>query len=1766
MSATARVSALLLAGAALLAAPALLPAQVVVDDFATAQATLSDPPGGASTATTAGADILGLHRGLRVFNLGGPGPTSVGVAAGALTLTIAETTPDSRGEALLVWDGDLDPSSVDPTGLGGVDLTAAATQGGFRFGFDAARAGSWFVLTVYQDATHVSRAARALPAGISFFDVFVDFAELGAAPGAVGPASLTQVGAMTLRVGGVEGATPALVLSRVATAPPTLAALKVDRTPAGDPIPGSVQPGDQIRYRITISNSGAGADGVALTDVLDANLALVAGSVRTTPLARDDLYRTVTSTPLDSSAAGAPPLLANDSDPDGNALAAVPATGQATTQGGTVNVLANGHFLYTPAAGFQGVDSFPYTIAATAGDPTTDAAGNPIPPAVGRATVVIDRVAPVVTAGGTLAYDEDDPPTAIDPSITVADADSANLVSATAQVTGNYQNGEDLLSFVDTATITGVFVPATGLLTLTGSDTVAAYQAALRAVRYENGSDDPDTGDRTVTWIVSDGVESSAPVTSTIEVDSINDAPVLTAGGVLAYTENQAATAIDATITVADADHANLASASAQITGNYQNGQDLLACGAPCAGLSPTFVPATGTLTLSGSATLAVYQTALRGVTYFNNSENPSGLARTVTWLASDGIDTSAPVTSTIAVTPVNDPPIAADDAWDTIGNTQLVVDLPALATPHVRDTTPGAADGVRDNDTDPAEGNNHAVTAIVGCADVTPPFGDGPVCATTAGGTVVMNAVGTFTYTPPAGHAGASDSFQYTLTDDGTPAPASDDATVTISRFERVWYVDPTAGGGGTGTSGSPFDTLDPLDGGADSDQPMDYLFVHDGTLALSIPLPMESNQHLIGEGAGLSIPVNLNGNGSPTVLVPAGTRPQLTNASGDAITVGTEIPIEIVGLSLASTTGNVFDLTSAAPLTGSATLTFGGNEIRGAGAEGLDVNLNAGTTGTLALRIENNAWNTAGTHTGNGVDVTRAAGTLSLNLSGNTNIFSGATAVSINGGAAASTTITGFSGNSVHQNTGGSGILVSNATFDGAAGAPYTTVSGGSTVIGTPGNGVGANGLVLTGVAGDLAFTDLDAFADGGAAVRVTGTGAVNTGAGTGTRVTVGAGVAIFEATGGPAVDLSNLTADLQLSSLRSTNSTTTGVSLANVADGSSSAVFSAGSGSTITNAAGASGPAFNVSGGNAGISYAGTISNNSGAARAVSVTTWAGDDATDDLVLSGAIDENGAGILLNANGGSRAIRFSGGLDIDTTTGEGFAAISNANTGGLHITGINDITSTSATALRVTSTTIGNTHLTFRNISAGNNTAAADPVNGIVLNGTGALGSLIVTGTGSASSGGTIQFTTDAGISLTSTLQPQFAWMNIQNTGRSGIDGQQVTGFTLENTVINNVGTAAAGQYDESNIAFNDNGAFTSIALSGTVSITNNTLNNARRHGIQIENGNGTISNLTISNNILTSSTSAASSLGTAILVLQQGSAATASHLTTGTISGNTITNFPSGEGIAILGGIGNSTNNTSATLGASGTPISITTNAIAGQPAAASHLGSNAIRASINSQVGVMNFNISGNGTLAAPITNIQGQGISVFAGGTITGTTTIDANVIVANQTLAAGTQGLAVQVDDGPAGLGISAADYNVIITNNNVSAYEGNGIRAIARASLGKLDATIQNNTVGTPILANRNGIRIDSGSAAGDVTLCLLMTGNSSDGSGVNAGMGIRKQGIVPSVNDFGIVGLVPSPTTGANAAAKVNADNPAGGGTDVINGENFVSCTITP
>lgn len=72
----------------------------------------------------------------------------------------------------------------------------------------------------------------------------------------------------------------------------------------------------------------------------------------------------------------------------------------------------------------------------------------------------------------------------------------------------NYVEGEDLLSFTDTAKINGEWNAEEGILFLYGSATFAEYEAAVRQVRYSNSSDVPSTAPRRIRISLLDSAEN----------------------------------------------------------------------------------------------------------------------------------------------------------------------------------------------------------------------------------------------------------------------------------------------------------------------------------------------------------------------------------------------------------------------------------------------------------------------------------------------------------------------------------------------------------------------------------------------------------------------------------------------------------------------------------------------------------------------------------------------------------------------------------------------------------------------------------------------------------------------------------------------------------------------------------------------------------------------------------------------------------------------------------------------------------------------------------------------------------------------------------------------------------------------------------------------------------------------------------------------------------------------------------------------------------
>jgi hypothetical protein len=273
------------------------------------------------------------------------------------------------------------------------------------------------------------------------------------------------------------------------------------------------------------------------------------------------------------------------------------------------------------------------------------------------------NVAPVLGGtGGSLAYVEGQGGVPIAPGLTVSDNDSSKLNGAVVTVSAAYRNGEDVLGFTAQNGITGSFDPALGRLTLTGKATAAQYQTALRAVTYRNADDAPDPTQRTISFQADDGGSAnhqSNLVTRAVDVTPTNDAPQLTPVTAGAYTENAAPAAVDGDLTITDPDSPQIQAATLAITGGFDDVDDELLF-TDQNGIAGTYAPGTGVLTLTGDASPADYQTALRSVT-FRTAGNDPGTSRTVTARATDAeagdSAESDAVALPIVVSPVNDAP-----------------------------------------------------------------------------------------------------------------------------------------------------------------------------------------------------------------------------------------------------------------------------------------------------------------------------------------------------------------------------------------------------------------------------------------------------------------------------------------------------------------------------------------------------------------------------------------------------------------------------------------------------------------------------------------------------------------------------------------------------------------------------------------------------------------------------------------------------------------------------------------------------------------------------------------------------------------------------------------------------------------------------------------------------------------------------------------------------------------------------------------------------
>jgi hypothetical protein len=358
---------------------------------------------------------------------------------------------------------------------------------------------------------------------------------------------------------------------------------------------------------------------------------------------------------------------------------------------------------------------------------------------------VNDRPIGTVSGGATTFTEGNNvvsTPVVIDSSITVSDVDNTNLTGATVSIGSGFTTGQDVLGFTTMGSITGSYNATTGVLTLSGTATVAQYQAALRSVTYTNTSDTPSTTDRTINYVVNDGQalnNLSTVVSKTVSVVAVNDAPLNTVPAGQTMTEDASkvfSMANGNAITVSDADSGTLTTTVSVTNGTLTA---LAFAGATITNNG------SGSVTISGTA--AAINAALNGLSYTSTADYYG--AATLTVLTSDGTSTDSDTIS-LTVTPVVD--ITAD-VVTTLEDAAVTIN-------------------VLGNDT--FEDAGRTITAVNGSA-----ITDGGASVAVTNGSVALVG-GQLVFTPTANFNGAVPTFTYTVTSGGTTETANVNVTVT--------------------------------------------------------------------------------------------------------------------------------------------------------------------------------------------------------------------------------------------------------------------------------------------------------------------------------------------------------------------------------------------------------------------------------------------------------------------------------------------------------------------------------------------------------------------------------------------------------------------------------------------------------------------------------------------------------------------------------------------------------------------------------------------------------------------------------------------------------------------------------------------------------------------------------------------------------------------------------------------------------------------------
>lgn len=380
-------------------------------------------------------------------------------------------------------------------------------------------------------------------------------------------------------------------------------------------------------------------------------------------------------------------LQGNESDPDGTVTAFVvravasgtlrigtnTATATAWAAGTNDTIDATNHAWWTPAQDANGtLNAFDVVARDNLGAESTG-------PVTAQIAVTAQNDDPTGSGSlSTTSLNDNAGATALFAGLTVSDVDTGETdlsvtITLTDPTAGSIVGG----GFAETGPGTGVYT-AVGL-------TVAQANNALDNATFTPTDNTGPSGtfatDISVTVNDQDGGgEQTVLAATTVTITRVNDVPVMTAGNILIWNEGDGPVVADPTITISDVDDTMLESAVIQITGNLDVGNDLLSAALGGGISGSTWIPTSGTLTLTGTATVAQYQATLRSLTFDNTSSTPGTLDRTMTWTVFDGDGNSSGVTSTVQVGSTNSPPVITANAISILEGGSVVLSATELS------------------------------------------------------------------------------------------------------------------------------------------------------------------------------------------------------------------------------------------------------------------------------------------------------------------------------------------------------------------------------------------------------------------------------------------------------------------------------------------------------------------------------------------------------------------------------------------------------------------------------------------------------------------------------------------------------------------------------------------------------------------------------------------------------------------------------------------------------------------------------------------------------------------------------------------------------------------------------------------------------------------------------------------------------------------------------------------------------------------------------